>query len=122
MSLPSPLSEQEITSFRKQLLEQRETLEQASLQTETDRAPVALNQQSVGRLSRMDAMQVQAMSQAQQRKREIDLHNIIAALVRIEDGEFGECTSCGEPIALKRLLVEPSVRQCIACATSNETN
>lgn len=116
-----PLSKQHIASFKKQLLQLRGVLELATHQTETDRAPVALDQQSVGRLSRMDAMQVQAMSQAQQRKRETDLRNIVGALSRIEDGEFGYCTSCGEQIALKRLQVEPSVRLCIACATSNET-
>lgn len=116
------LSRQHIASFREQLLQNREALELASHETETDRAPVALDQQSVGRLSRMDAMQVQAMSQAQQRKRETELRNIIAALSRIEDGEFGYCTSCGEEIALKRLQIDPAVRLCIACATSNETS
>jgi len=117
-----PLSKQHIASFKKQLLLQRESLELAAHETETDRAPVALDQQSVGRLSRMDAMQVQAMSQAQQRKRETDLRNIVGALSRIEDGEFGYCTHCDEEIALKRLQVDPAVRLCIACATSNETS
>lgn len=117
-----PLTNQQIASFKKELLQQRETLELAAQQTETDRAPVALDQQSVGRLSRIGAMQVQAMSQAQQRKRDTDLRNIVGALSRIEDNEFGYCTECDELIALKRLTIDPAVRLCIACATSNETS
>lgn len=117
-----PLSAQQIATFKKDLLQQRALLELAAEQTETDRAPVALDQQSVGRLSRIDAMQVQAMAQAQQRKRDTDLRNIVGALSRIEDGEFGYCTNCDEEIALKRLQVDPSVRQCIGCASSNETS
>lgn len=117
-----PLTTQQIAAFKKELLQQRAVLELAAEQTEADRAPVALDQQSVGRLSRIDAMQVQAMSQAQQRKRDTDLRNIVGALSRMEDGEFGYCTNCGEQIAFKRLAVDPSVRQCIACASSNETS
>lgn len=117
-----PLTTQQIAAFKKELLQQRAVLELAAEQTEADRAPVPLDQQSVGRLSRIDAMQVQAMSQAQQRKRDTDLRNIIGALSRMEDGEFGYCTSCGEEIALKRLAVDPSVRLCITCASSNETS
>lgn len=116
------LTHQQITLFTKELLERRHSLELAARQTETDRAPVALDQQSVGRLSRMDAMQVQAMSQAQQRKRDLDLRSIASALSRIENGEFGYCTDCGEQIALKRIQIDPSVALCIACAASNETS
>lgn len=117
-----PLSTQQIAAFKKELLRQRAVLELTAKRTEADRAPVPLDQQSVGRLSRIDAMQVQAMSQAQQRKRDTDLRNIIGALSRMEDGEFGYCTNCGEQIAPKRLAVDPSARLCIACASSNETS
>lgn len=120
--MATSLSDQKIASFKKALLKQRQMLESEARQTETDRAPVALDQQSVGRLSRMDAMQVQAMSQAQQRKREIDLRNIVGALSRIEDGEFGYCVNCGELIAQKRLQIDPAVTLCISCAESNETS
>ena len=37
------------------------------------------------------------------------------ALDRIEDGTFGICEECGEPIALKRLEVIPNARYCITC-------
>jgi DnaK suppressor protein len=80
------------------------------------RSPVELDQQSVGRLSRMDAMQQQAMSDAEARRRRTDIARIDAALDRIAEGEFGWCVTCGEPIARKRLDIDPAAAQCITCA------
>ncbi|HSG94746.1 MAG TPA: TraR/DksA C4-type zinc finger protein, partial [Afifellaceae bacterium] len=91
-------------------------LEALSALSEDDRAAVALDQQAVGRLSRMDALQQQAMAQAAERARARDLQRIDAALRRIEDGEYGTCTDCGEAIAAKRLAVDPMASLCAACA------
>jgi DnaK suppressor protein len=81
---------------------------------------VELDQTSVGRLSRMDALQGQAMSQERGRRREIELRRIAAALRRIAQGDFGFCTGCDEPIERKRLDFDPAVAQCIACAEKVE--
>lgn len=81
------------------------------------RKPVELDQQSVGRLSRMDAMQQQAMADAEARRRQSDIARIDAALKRIEEGEFGWCLTCGEQIAEQRLDIDPMATQCIACAS-----
>lgn len=80
------------------------------------REPVELDQQSVGRLSRMDAMQQQAMADAEARRRKSDIARIDAALKRIEEDEFGWCLTCGEEIARKRLEIDPMATQCISCA------
>ncbi|MEM8625606.1 MAG: TraR/DksA family transcriptional regulator, partial [Pseudomonadota bacterium] len=74
--------------------------------TVEDRKPVELDQQSVGRLSRMDAMQVQAMAAAQSRRRAAERTRSHAALARIADGTIGACTECGEDIAPKRLELD----------------
>jgi DnaK suppressor protein len=79
-------------------------------------APVELDQQSVGRVSRIDAMQMQAMSQAVQPRRALRRVAIQQALKRIDDGEFGFCTECGEPIAAGRLDVDPTFSSCVRCA------
>lgn len=81
-----------------------------------DRATVLLDQQSVGRLSRMDALQRQAMAQAAERRRLGQRRRIAAALARIEEGEFGYCTDCGEEIAPARLEQDPAVPTCLSCA------
>ncbi|QIG80044.1 TraR/DksA family transcriptional regulator [Stakelama tenebrarum] len=84
--------------------------------SEGDRAPVPLDQESVGRLSRMDAMQVQAMALAADRRRQAERARIDAALARIEEDEFGWCVECGDAIAPARLAHDPAVSHCINCA------
>jgi DnaK suppressor protein len=44
------------------------------------------------------------------------LHEVDAALARMDDGTYGVCTSCGSPIADERLQARPFARQCMACA------
>ena len=80
--------------------------------------PVELDQTTVGRVSRMDALQGQAMAKASQQRRHILLQRIEASLRRIENGEFGWCLRCGEAIAAKRLDFDPTAPLCIDCANS----
>ncbi|MEM9031568.1 MAG: TraR/DksA family transcriptional regulator, partial [Pseudomonadota bacterium] len=79
-----------------------------------ERATVTLDQQSVGRLSRMDALQRQAMAQAASRRFEAEKRRIVAALARLDGGEYGYCTECGEEIASARLEVDPCVPSCVS--------
>jgi DnaK suppressor protein len=102
--------------FRQRLLERREELKREEEVSASDRAPVTLEQESVGRLSRIDAMQMQAMALAAQRRRQHEHAAIDAALRRIDQGEYGYCVACGEEIAEARLLHSPAVTTCIECA------
>lgn len=81
-----------------------------------DRKPVELDQQSVGRLSRMDSIQVQAMAKAADARRVMELRRIEAALKRVEADDYGWCVACGEAIEPKRLEVDPAAPQCAVCA------
>lgn len=100
----------------KTALEDRlKTLVDADKIASTSRATVQLDQQSVGRLSRMDAMQQQAMANATHRRREQEIHRIKLAFRRIEDGEFGYCADCGDEIPTGRLELDPTVARCITC-------
>ena len=81
-------------------------------------AVVTLDQQAVGRLSRMDALQSQAMSQATQARRSAQKSRLLAARQRLNDADFGECQECGELIAPKRLEFDPAVTLCIGCASN----
>jgi len=102
--------------FKKRLLAMREEVEQLSEVTEDARKPVELDQSMVGRLSRMDALQEQAMQLATEERRHSELQRIDAAMQRIVEGEFGECVSCGEVIEPKRLEHDPTMPTCIECA------
>ncbi len=48
------------------------------------------------------------------------IHKIREALTRMEEGEYGYCTNCGEEIAEKRLIARPVALQCIDCKTEAE--
>ena len=48
------------------------------------------------------------------------LDSIDAALERIEDGMYGKCIHCGQPIQEKRLEAVPWARYCLKCADLNE--
>lgn len=106
--------------FKERLLARLAELEKAESERLEDRGPVELDQARLGRLSRMDAMQQQAMSQAAGRMAGLEKQRIKAALRRIEADEYGYCLSCGEVIAEKRLVFDPSVPTCIECAEQRE--
>ena len=103
-------------SIRRMLAARRDELAALSGLSAEARKPVELDQQSVGRLSRMDAMQMQAMAEATERQREIELTRVEAALARLEAGDFGYCARCDEPIGEKRLQLDPATPFCIDCA------
>lgn len=107
----------DLAALRASLVARLEDLRAASDTTAEDRRPVELDQTSVGRVSRMDAMQGQAMALATERRRHEEARRIEAAITRIDEGEYGYCISCGEQIAAKRLDADPTVATCIACAS-----
>lgn len=99
------------------LLEARKAELTASIENATESAaPVELDQQVQGRLSRMDAIQGQAMAQATIERRRVEIAQIDAAFSRMEEDEFGYCVECGEEIAGKRLDLNPAIARCIECA------
>ncbi|MDA3889018.1 MAG: TraR/DksA C4-type zinc finger protein [Allgaiera sp.] len=114
--MDDPTPEELRSRFLHRLCEERTLLEAASAQTRRDREPVELDQQSVGRLSRMDAMQQQAMASAQENRRRGRLQAVTAAIRRIENDDFGWCDQCGDFIGLQRLDLDPTVMRCRACA------
>jgi len=106
--------------MRDRLLKLRKELQAMAATSEESAAVVELDQSKVGRLSRMDAMQAQAMAKASGQRREAMLRNIEAALKRIDDGEYGLCRDCDEPINPKRLEFDPTALRCIDCESERE--
>ena len=98
------------------LADKKQELEGLSALSEDARNPVELDQQSVGRLSRMDAMQQQAMNNATEASRKRDLARVEAAERRIRDGDYGYCENCGEEIPDGRLAIDPMAELCVNCA------
>ena len=72
---------------------------------------------AIGRLTRMEAINAQKMSEANLRKARARLSALKKTLPRIdEDDEFGICTRCERPIPIKRLMLVPQSRMCVRCA------
>lgn len=107
-------------SHEKQLLDLKRTLLLAQESGDQAEQTVELDQARVGRLSRMDAMQAQAMSKETGRRRRQKLLQIEAALQRNRDGDYGFCQECGETIAEARLGADPTALHCIQCASALE--
>ena len=101
---------------RTKLLTRRAELAEEDRLSAEARGPVTLQQDSVGRLSRMDAMQQQQMALAGEKRRQSERSRIAAALHRLDQGDWGFCLTCGEEIAAKRLEHDPSVATCVGCA------
>jgi len=108
----------DIKKIKADLVARRQTLVELSEDAEGAQKPVELDQTRVGRLSRMDALQGQAMAQETARRRDNEVARINAALKRVDDDEYGYCLACGEKIAVKRLALDPMAAVCVTCAAS----
>jgi DnaK suppressor protein len=110
------LSDAETDELIADLRRRLDELGEIDAATVESRRPVELDQQSVGRLSRMDAMQQQAMAQAVRHRREVERKRLRAALSRVDSGEYGYCTRCGAAIPVARLRLDPATPVCVSCA------
>jgi DnaK suppressor protein len=110
----------DLESIRTRLLALQLSLEDMRSTGDDAAATVELDQTRQGRLSRMDAMQAQAMSVEANRRREQQLVRVRAALTRLEADDYGWCLECGEPIDPRRLEHDPSALLCIGCAENAE--
>lgn len=113
-------SENDIERYRQQLLANREQLLALADTRRDAQSTVELDQTRTGRLSRMDALQGQAMARANQQRVEVQLRRIEAALRRCDDGSYGDCLNCDEPIDPRRLEVDPATPLCITCMQARE--
>ena len=110
------LKKKESLQYGKKLITSRNEIKRLSKITASDRKPVKLDQSSIGRLSRMDLLQQQAMQIETERRRLAELKLIENALKRINDGTYGTCLSCHECIEVERLNKNPSSFLCFQCS------
>ena len=116
------LSNKEREQYKKLLTSLKVDLEESIATGAKRTKPVELDQPTVGRLSRMDAMQHQQMAKATKRKMELRLDQVKKALRLFTDDpeEYGLCRECGEFIGRKRLTVRPEAPFCIECQGARE--
>ena len=112
---PSQLN-QLVDLLKRQKIELQQELEK----TRADSQPVTLDQQSVGRVSRIDAIQQQQMAIANREQNKNQLVAIAKSLNRVENEEYGYCLECAESIGFKRLQVQPYAEFCLDCQSAKE--
>jgi len=110
----------ESRTVRSRLQALRQEIENLDAMSSEARATVQLDQQSVGRISRVDALQRQAMAEATSRKRAVEIRRIDLALARLDADEYGWCEACGDEVGEKRLKIDPAAALCIGCAAKGE--
>ena len=106
----------DINALRQSIMNEIADLDRLRGQAQDSCAPVTLDQQSVGRLSRMDAMQQQAMHIANDARRQQRHTALLAALKLMDAGDYGYCQQCDEMIGEGRLAIDPAVTLCVNCA------
>ncbi|MFD2207502.1 TraR/DksA family transcriptional regulator [Kiloniella antarctica] len=104
--------------FAQNLKKRKAEIGDLRLSSAESRNVVELDQTKMGRLSRMDALQSQAMSLESERRRQLELEKIEMTLNRLQSGNFGYCLKCDEEIQVKRLELDPTVTLCIDCASN----
>lgn len=117
MSTPLPhLTPEQVEVLRGELLRALSKLERSMKTTNRAARPVKLDQASVGRLSRIDAMQNQSLTKGLQERERVKAAHLTEALRRLEEGGYGICTGCGSPIQFERLELFPETPTCAGCA------
>lgn len=116
MSDPSEdeLTETQRESLRALLQQKLDEVQHGLLTSREDARPVGLDL-SIGRLTRVDALQQQHMAAARRRGLETQSAQIQQALSKLQAGTYGACARCGEPIGYARLKVRPESPYCIRC-------
>ncbi|MFW5988964.1 MAG: TraR/DksA family transcriptional regulator [Desulfosudaceae bacterium] len=110
-----------LDEFKKKLEDRLASITSDQAGREKESGPPELDQARIGRLTRMDAMQQQAMSQAAARLIDQEKDRIKVALERVRTGDYGYCLLCDEEIAAGRLHSDPGLLTCISCARKTES-
>jgi len=119
VGLVDELTETQTKELQADLLALGKTLaEQFELSAEAAR-PVDLDQ-PIGRVSRVDALQQQAMAQASRRNLKVRVAQVKTALGAMREGDYGTCRKCEEPIGYRRLKSRPETPFCVDCQGSRE--
>lgn len=114
--IPNPFTPEQLAMLRGELESALAKLERSMKSSRRAARPVKLDQTSVGRLSRIDAIQNQSLTQGLQAREHARAALLAGALARLDEGTYGLCTGCEEAIQFERLSVFPETPTCSRCA------
>ncbi len=110
------MTTEEIRQFHEKLLKEKEKLQQKIADMETDVEPIS-PENSIGRISRMDAINNKGVAEYGMRQAKQRLNGINAWLAKVDTDAFGKCVECKNEIQFKRLMFMPYSLKCMRCAS-----
>jgi len=116
-------TQQHLTNLRQLLVYRVRELESEQHAAAIERAQSASEIDGAAVLDRKDEAQAQLRElQAARTEQHVlaDLQRCRAALRRLDDGVYGDCADCGQPVPLARLMVQPEAERCAPCQTAWE--
>lgn len=118
----SELSQQQLDELQQDLQDKKARLSQSLSAAKGATETVELDQTLMGRVSRVDALQQQAMAIATYQQQQQELQQVVRALAKFDEDEYGYCESCDEVIPFNRLKIKPESLYCIQCQSQMETD
>jgi DnaK suppressor protein len=116
MTKPDHLTNEQLGGFQTEIVREIALLTSRMKASADTVRPVELDPGAVGRLSRMDELQNQAMAKSLREREQQRLGDLQRALERIETATFGLCASCGGEIPYARLEAFPEAPTCMPCS------
>ena len=114
------IKKKDLDALKKLLLEEKTKISR-HLETLSESAEEDLQDPNMGDPVDIASQEISQSSIQKIGKRETYLlKKIDLALKKMEDGTYGECESCGEQIAVARLMARPVAQLCIDCKTEQE--
>lgn len=120
MNSPEDLDDDRIEALAADLRALQAELVAHLAETADTSRPVTLDQQAIGRVSRIDAIQQQQMAVAARQRAETRLALVKQALAAVDEDRYGECRRCEEPIGYRRLKARPESPICLRCQAALE--
>ncbi len=108
------ISREERDLLKNKIIDDIKLLKKRIEDTESFSDPVSPDN-SIGRLSRMDAINNKSIFDASLRNNRNRLKLLEAALNNIDDSEYGICRKCRQPVSVDRLKVRPEILFCVTC-------
>ena len=109
------MTQEELKKLEKEIKEMIRQLKLEIIALEESAAPVA-PENSIGRISRMDAINNKSVAEAALRSSRKKLNQLRLALTKIDEPGFGTCKLCKGPIPTPRLMFMPESTRCVKCA------
>lgn len=118
------LTEAQCAQLRDTLEQRKEQLltelGQAKHETRTASAERVDRETGDDLLAQADRIALDTVRDAEATRDHDELVAVRAALARMAEGSYGECTDCGQPVGASRLLAQPSAARCIECQSRAE--